>query len=168
MGRTFIARSQTPEDVSRETGARAFHVKRPVAMPRLFHVKQPLTLKSSLTLKRLFSVVRKRRSLPDAEFPEDHVENILDIDAPEQPAERIGRQSQILRGELLATTDHVHAPLQRVRGLLQQLPLPLPADQPALARFKIIPCERDQGGDQFRDAVTPPRGNPELVRYRPD
>src|SRR5262249_53286295 len=86
---------------------KTFHVKRPVAMPRLFHVKQPLTLKSSLTLKRLFSVVRKRRSLPDAEFPEDHVENILDIDAPEQPAERIGRQSQILRGELLATTDHV-------------------------------------------------------------
>src|SRR6516162_4211600 len=145
----------------------AFHVKQPVAMPTLFHVKQPLTLKSSLTLKRLLSLVRNRRSLPDAEVPEDHVENILHIDAPEQPAERIGRHSQIFRGELLAATDHVHAPLQRVRGLLQQLPLPLPADQPTLARSKIIPCERDQGGDQFGDAVTPPRGNPELVRYRP-
>jgi hypothetical protein len=51
-------------------------------------------------------------SLANTEIPEDHVEDILDIDPPEQPAQRSGRASQILGRELRSAADHIDASLQ--------------------------------------------------------
>jgi hypothetical protein len=44
--------------------------------------------------------------------PEDHVQDILDINPAEQAAETIGRRPQILRGELLALGDDRKAAMQ--------------------------------------------------------
>ena len=53
--------------------------------------------------------------------------------------------AKFLRRQLLALLGHFYAALQRSRRLLQQLPLPRPADQPAFAGAKIILRESDQG-----------------------
>src|SRR6266849_2856215 len=87
------------------------------------------------------------------EFSEDDVQNVLDIDPAKQPSQRMNRRSQILRGEFLALPDSPDAPLQRNRRLLQQLSLPLPADQAGLTRTKIILRERNQGRDQLLNSV---------------
>src|SRR5882757_6250017 len=183
MTRTSIARSQKPEDVSRETTKRRFqcrpaiwrgdrgreperlfHVKHPSDLQGLFHVKQPLTLRGLLTIK---TVSRRRlrtpsRSFPDTEVPEDHVEDVLNIDSPEQSAKRIGRSPQILRGQFFAAAYHLDASLQRFRRLPQQPPLAFATDQAALARSKIILRKDNHRRDEFAEAVTMPRGNPEF------
>jgi hypothetical protein len=80
----------------------------------MFHVKRPLALKGPLTIKTLSwrTPEEHPRSLADTELPEDHVEDFLDIDSPEQPAKQIGCPPQILRGDLLAAADHLDASLQ--------------------------------------------------------
>jgi hypothetical protein len=76
--------------------------------------------------------------LPDTKFPEDHIEDILDIDPTKQLSQGLNRQPQILGSEFLTLPNHRYATLQRNRGLLQQLTLPLPADQASLPGAKII------------------------------
>src|ERR1700690_517430 len=96
------------------------------------------------------------------EFPENHIQDILHVDPPEQPPEGIRRHSQILGGQFLALADGGNAALQRSRGLLQQLPLPLPSNQAVVAEAEIVLREPDQGGNQFPDPITPARRNAEI------
>src|SRR5260370_15055693 len=65
----------------------------------------------------------------------------------------MSRDPQILGGEFLPLADRAYAALQRIRRLLQQFSLPLPADQAALARTKVILLESNQGCDQLLDSV---------------
>src|ERR1700755_864588 len=82
------------------------------------------------------------------EFPENHIQDILDIDPAKQPAQGKSRRPQILRREFLALLQHVYAALQRDGRLPQQLPLPFPGDQTTLALSEKVLRENDQGGDQ--------------------
>ena len=64
----------------------------------LFHVKQARVLTEAI----LFA---------DAKITKDHIEDILDIDPAEQPAQATGCHSKILGGEFLALRNDVHAAL---------------------------------------------------------
>src|SRR5882757_3348400 len=101
-------------------------------------------------------------SLPDAEFPEDDVEEVFDIDPADQPAQRKGRPAEFLSGQFLAPPDHVDAAAKRPDCLLQQLALPCAADQASLAGPEIVVREADQGGDQFRNPIAAGGRDPEL------
>ena len=62
-------------------------------------------------------------SFTDAEIAKDHVQNILDIDAPGQPAESRRRQAQLLGNELLMRTGFRRlgqCPIERRDRLLKQ------------------------------------------------
>src|SRR5262249_16960348 len=97
----------------------------------------------------------------DAELVKDQVENVLDIDPPEQAPQSITPSSQLLSRYLLTLTNHRGAPSQRLHGLLQQYPLPFPSDQATLVVTEKSFREVDQGGHELSDAVAPGRGNPE-------
>src|SRR5580692_5708901 len=100
--------------------------------------------------------------LSNTEFPKDHIENILHIDPSEQPAQGIRRHPQILSSQFLALADGSNAALQRSRGLLQQLSLPLPSNQAVVAEAEIILREPDQGGNQLPDPIAPARRDAEI------
>ena len=100
-----------------------------------------------------FIKVNKTISLTYTKLPEDHVEEVLHVDPSEQPPQRLGCDSQILRSQFFALLDCSDAPSQRHHGLLQKSSLPLPIDQTALACAKIILRKRDQGRDQLLDAI---------------
>src|SRR6266853_704080 len=117
-----------------------FHVKQRVAV-HLFHVKQPADKMNEEIL------------LTYTKLAEDNVENILNIDAPQQPSQRMRRCPELFRGEFLTSSDHLYAAMQRNRRLLQQLPLPGPADQPTLTGAEIILGEPDQSRDQLRKPI---------------
>src|SRR5260370_40244531 len=74
---------------------------------------------------------------------------------------------QLFRGELLALPDHIDAAMQHIGCVLQQFPLPLPTDQPALASAKIFLRKNDQRSDQFWDAVAPARHAFETAPFGP-
>src|SRR5258708_19992403 len=74
---------------------------------------------------------------------------------------------QLFRGELLALPDHIDAAMQHIGCVLQQFPLPLPTDQPALASAKIFLRKSDQRSDQFWDAVAPARRDFEIGAIGP-
>jgi hypothetical protein len=65
--------------------------------------------------------------------PKNHIQNILEVDPSQQPSQRMSRYPQILRREFLPLPDNAYAAVQRSCRLLQQFPLPRPADQAALA-----------------------------------
>ena len=44
-----------------------------------------------------------------AELPEDDVQNVFDIDAPQQPSEGMSRHAQFFRRKLLALPDYLNA-----------------------------------------------------------
>src|ERR1700680_1148800 len=97
----------------------------------LFHVKQPYLagpLDGGVSRETTAHVWNEEILLAYTKIPEDHVQDILDIDAAEQAAQAIGRHPQILRGELLALGHDRNAALQRSRRLLQQLSLALAPD----------------------------------------
>ena len=71
--------------------------------------------------------------LTDTELPENHVQDVLDIDPSQQPPERISRRPQFLRGQLLALLQSRQCCVATNGRLPQQFALTLPADQPALA-----------------------------------
>src|ERR1700726_983487 len=108
----------------------------------------------------------RRTSLADTELAEDYVEDVLDIDPAEQPAERVRGRPQIFRDQFLSLPDGSDAPPQRKRCLLQQSTLTLPRDQRALVRTKKILRKGNHGCDQVSDAVTMPSGNPEPALSR--
>ena len=83
----------------------------------LFHVKQ---INVEMNYYSLFT---------DTELLEDHIQDILDIDAAKQPPQSISRRPQILGREFLALLEHRNAAVQHTRRLLQQIPLPFPRDQ---------------------------------------
>ena len=95
----------------------------------MFHVKQQLRSWDGLFhVKQLGSKWIKNCLFADAEIPENHVQDVLDVDPADQPPERVSRQPQFLGDQFLAracTSDR--AAQGDVRRLLQQLPLPLPA-----------------------------------------
>ena len=74
---------------------------------------------------------------------------------------------KFFRRQLLALPDHLDAAPQRSRRLLQQFPLPGPADQAALAAAKIILRETDQCRDQLRHAIATARRNLKDTALRP-
>src|SRR5882757_9192694 len=137
VGSFHVKRRDTASEasVSRETRGRF--------TPRtaMFHVKRPSA--------RLNEVIL----LPYTKFPEDDIEHILDIHAPQQAPQRMGGGPKFLGGQFLALPDHVHASPQRRSGLLQQFALTRPADQAAFAGAEVILCESDQGCDQLGNAV---------------
>ena len=49
----------------------------------------------------------KEGLLTYTELPEDDVENVLDIHAPEQPSQGMCRHAQFFRRQLLALPDHL-------------------------------------------------------------
>src|SRR5580693_8343668 len=85
------------------------------------------------------------------------VEDMFHVNAAEQPSQSCGCSPQILRDELLSLLGIANAVLQQFHCLPQQLPMPLPADQAALARTKIIQRKCNQRRDQLWDAITPAR-----------
>src|SRR6185437_1495081 len=91
--------------------------------------------------------------LSDTKLPEDHIQDILDVDAPKQTSERKCRRPQILCCKFLAPREHVYTALQRSGRLPQQLPLALPGDQTALTLPEKLLRENDQSRDQPGEAV---------------
>jgi hypothetical protein len=61
---------------------------------------------------KLFVNHNCQKSLSDTELPEDYVQQILDVNPTQQAPQRSRRQTQILRGQLLAMFDGADAPLQ--------------------------------------------------------
>ena len=98
---------------SQRASRAVFHVKQPKR--GLFHVKQFLNPNPKLFINGLSG----SSSFPDAELAKDHVENVLDIDPPQQPPQGIGRPAQLLRRQLLALSNHGRAAAQSLRSLLQ-------------------------------------------------
>ena len=72
------------------------------------------------------------RLLPDAEVPENDVQNILDVDPASQPPERSRREPKFLGDDVLAAALG-ERPAQRLGGLAQQHAMPLAGDQRGLA-----------------------------------
>src|ERR1700761_6943349 len=99
--------------------------------------------------------------LTDAKFPENLVQNVFDIDAPQQTPERVRRRPQLFSHQLFALPGDCQAAAQGVAGFVEQSPLPLTANQTVLARPKIVLRKRSERADQFRDAVALARGDPE-------
>src|SRR5665213_3033625 len=97
--------------------------------------------------------------LSNTEISEDFVEDVLNVHPTEQPAEAVCGRPQILRHEFLTLVDHIYAASQQIRGLAQQCPMPLPADQAALLRAKVISRKSDQRRNQFLEPITPARRN---------
>src|SRR5476651_2802039 len=95
-------------------------------------------------------------------FSENLVENVLDINSPQQPPERMSRRAQIFRHQFLTLVRLTHAALQRRHCLAQQCALPLPADQPALAGAEIILGEAHQRRDQLRYPIAAAGRNSEI------
>ena len=93
------------------------------------------------------------------EFPEDLVENILNVDPTKKPSQGARRPSQLLGRQFLTPTDDVNAAMQHFSGLLQQLPLPRPADQAVLPHAEKILGKPHQSPDQFLNPVTTRRRN---------
>ena len=60
-------------------------------------MKHPVYLTSIADQKSLFA---------DAEFPKDHVQNVLDVDPAEQPPEAMNRDSQLLGDKFVAAPGH--------------------------------------------------------------
>jgi hypothetical protein len=87
----------------------------------MFHVKQPPDKMNEKIL------------LTNTEIPKDHIQNIFDVDPPQEPPQGMNRDPQVLRGEFLTLPNRIYAALKRNYCLLQQFSLPLPADQAALA-----------------------------------
>ena len=57
--------------------------------------------------------------LADTELPEDHVEDVLNIDPAEQPSQRVGGHSQILGGQFFTLTQHHDTAPERLSRLSQ-------------------------------------------------
>src|SRR5262249_8985452 len=159
MARISIAGRQNPKDVSRETArfrgfdGRLFHVKRRGAgscLPEMFHVKHPLTI--LLNQKSKF-IEPGAALLSDTELPEDHVQDILDVDPAQQSPQRCRRRPQILRGQLLALPDRGQTALKRSRSILQQPSLAFPSDESALILPEVVGRKTDQGCDQIPDSI---------------
>jgi hypothetical protein len=79
--------------------------KQEVQPKEMFHVKQHPAASLSGSPEDLFHVKQTAfmvnkviKLLPDAKIPEDRVEDILDIDPAEQPADRVGRDAEVLGG----------------------------------------------------------------------
>ena len=69
---------------------------KPESDKALFHVKQWLL---SATIE-----VNYNSLFTDAKFPEDRIENVLNIDSAEQAAQRLRRDPEFFRGQLVAST----------------------------------------------------------------
>src|SRR5262245_4216669 len=93
-------------------------------------------------------------SLPDTKLAEDHVQNVFDVDATEQPAKRCACRPQLLCSELLAFVDHVERSPQRRGRVLQQSTLPCAGDESRVARTEIGLSKSDNCTDQIRNAIT--------------
>jgi hypothetical protein len=87
----------------------------------MFHVKQPP------------NKMNKEILLTYTKIPEDHIENILHIDSPKQPSQRMSSRPQIFRRELFTRPDDGYAAPQRSCRFLQQFTLPRPTDEATLA-----------------------------------
>src|SRR4051812_27453704 len=99
----------------------------------------------------------KEPSLTYTELTEDNVENVFDIHPAEQPSQRMRRRAKFFRCQLFALPNHLDTALKRSHRLLQQFPLPGPADQPALGAAKVALGEIDQCRDQLRHAIATAR-----------
>src|SRR4051794_22250147 len=104
--------------------------------------------------------MNERILLPYTKLPEDFVENVFDIDAPEQPAKGMSGGTKVLRDQLLALP--LHAAVQRSCRFAQQGAVPLPSDQSALARPEIIFGVPGQRRRQLLQSVAAGRRNPEI------
>src|SRR5260370_16409758 len=91
--------------------------------------------------------------LTNTKISKDHIQDIFNVDPTEHAPQGMSRDPQILCGEFLPLVDRAYTAVQRIRRLLEQFSLPLPADQAALARTKVILREGNQGVDQLRDSV---------------
>ena len=56
--------------------------------------------------------MNKEILLTNTEFPEDHIQDILDIDPAQQPSQGMSRGSEVFGCKLLALADNVEAALQ--------------------------------------------------------
>src|SRR5689334_1845056 len=104
--------------VSRETGATQSHSVSRETPPGAGLVVSRETTGSGnlpLTLTRINHSYGRgphpTASLPYTELAKNHVENILDIDPPKEPAERMSRGPQFLRHELLTLPRNIQGPL---------------------------------------------------------
>lgn len=68
---------------------------------------------------------------PDTELPKNHLQDILDINAPGQSAERAGGQAQFFRQDFLAVA--VQRAEEGLTGFAQSLPVSVTGDQRRLA-----------------------------------
>src|ERR1700722_4348293 len=104
--------------------------------------------------------------LTNAEFLENHVQDIFDVNPPEQAAERLSRRPQLFRQKFFPRSHRRYAALKRIRSVLQQFSLPLAADQGPLARPEIIPHKRRESGNQLRNSIASAGRNSEgLIRH---
>ena len=66
----------------------------------------------------------------DAEVPEDHIENILDIDPASKPAKGSGGGAKLLGHQVLLTGEaRRQRPVQSRQRFLQHMPVPGAGDQ---------------------------------------
>src|SRR5260370_31828075 len=111
-------------------GARSLH-------HGMFHVKHPLHKMNEEIL------------LTNTKISKDHIQDIFNVDPTEHAPQGMSRDPQILCGEFLPLVDRAYTTVQRIRRLLEQFSLPLPPDQAALARPKVILLEGNHGCAQL-------------------
>lgn len=71
-----------------------FHVKQAAHSGCRFHVSRE-TSEPAFHVKQSVNRLNEGILLSDTEFPEDHVEYVLDIDPTQQPSEGIGRGTEL-------------------------------------------------------------------------
>jgi hypothetical protein len=77
--------------------------------------------------------------LAEGKIAENYVQHVLDVDPPEQAAERARGEPQFLGHDVLPDGDaFVHGAVQRAQGILERVAVPCPRDQGRLARAEEI------------------------------
>src|SRR3982074_2213862 len=78
--------------------------------------------------------------LANAEVPEDHIQNILDVDPAGEAAQSARRKAQLLGDDILARRARLrHGPTQCRHRVLERAPVPRTRNERGLTRPKVLP-----------------------------
>ena len=91
----------------------------------------------------------------DTEIAENHVKNVLDIDAASHPAQRPGGQAQLL-GDQIVFADQIIAqsPTESLLGIRQRMAVAFAADQSLLSAGEVAFGIARQGTQKVVKALT--------------
>ena len=106
-------------------------------------------------------------SLPDTEVPEDHVENVVNVDTTGEPSERAGGEPQFLSEKILTVQEvRREGSAQRIERVLQGATVPLARHQRCLGASQEIFCMPRQRVQQLIETFAGLRRNTEFEFIR--